>query len=77
MTDFSFEAHAIQATICEEAAIIRAELTRPSVLFKPRLSLDGDQWCALLGDNLQEGFAAFGDTPDEAMCNFDKGWSDK
>ena len=32
---------------------------------------DGDQWCALLGDNLQEGVAGFGETPDKAMAAFD------
>jgi hypothetical protein len=33
------------------------EMQRPSVVFRPKLSADGDQWCALLGDNLQEGLA--------------------
>jgi hypothetical protein len=31
------------------------------------VSLDGNQWCALLGGNLQEGIAGFGDTPAEAL----------
>ena len=44
---------------------------RPSVLFKPTLSADGDMWCALLGDNLQEGVAGFGETPAKAMYAFD------
>lgn len=30
---------------------------------------DGDQWCALYGENLQEGIAGFGDTPYNAMDN--------
>ena len=46
----------------------------PSVLFKPNLSLDGDQWCALYGDNLQEGVSGFGNSPSEAMADFDKEW---
>ena len=29
--------------------------------------LDGDQWCALLGENLQEGLGGFGNTPAEAI----------
>lgn len=53
---------------------IRNELLRPSVIFRPALSLDGNAWCALLGENLQVGIAAFGDSPDEAMRNFDKAW---
>ena len=50
------------------------ELQRPSVVFKPLLSKDGNEWCALLGENLQEGLAAFGSSPAEAMANFDKAW---
>ena len=49
----------------------------PSVLFKPNLSLDGDQWCAIYGDNLQEGVSGFGNSPSEAMHDFDKEWFKK
>lgn len=31
--------------------------------FGATLSRDGDQWCCLLGDNLQEGHATFDKTP--------------
>lgn len=47
------------------------DLRRPSVLFGPKLSRDGNQWCVLLGDNLQEGCAAFGPSPEIAFWNFD------
>lgn len=47
------------------------EHQRPSVLFRPVLSADGMMWCALLGENLQEGVAGFGDTPAAAMLAFD------
>jgi len=50
------------------------EMQRPSVIFKPKISRDGDQWCVLLGDDLQIGVAGFGSTPDEAVRNFDKQW---
>ena len=33
---------------------------------------DGDQWCFLFGDNLQEGVCGFGDTPYKAMIDFNK-----
>jgi hypothetical protein len=33
--------------------------------------IDGDQYCFLWGNNLQDGVAAFGDTPLQAMNNFD------
>jgi hypothetical protein len=32
-----------------------------------RIGLDGDQWCALIGGNLQEGLAGFGATLGEAI----------
>ena len=51
-----------------------AEFCRPSVLFSPTLSIDGNQWCALYGDNLQDGVAGFGKSPAEAMEDFDKNW---
>jgi hypothetical protein len=53
------------------------EQMRPAVLFKPALSIDGDQWCALYGDNLQDGVAGFGNSPDDAMRDFDAAWTKK
>lgn len=48
-----------------------AEWERPSVIFRPSLKPDGDQWCALLGEDLQTGVAGFGETPSKAMYAFD------
>lgn len=50
------------------------EQQRPSVVFKPTLSQDGDMWCALFGDNPQDGVAGFGETPAKAMYAFDNAW---
>jgi hypothetical protein len=50
---------------------------RPSVLFRPSLSIDGDQWRALYGDNLQDGVAGFGKSPADAMWDFDRNWAKK
>lgn len=50
---------------------------RPCVLFRPRISIDGNQWCALYGDNLQDGVAGFGDSPALAMADFDRNWNMK
>lgn len=50
------------------------EQMRPSVVFKPTLSRDGNMWCALLGENLQEGVAGFGPRPADAMWAFDSAW---
>ena len=32
-----------------------------------KISKDGDEWCALVGENLQEGIAGFGKTPAGAL----------
>ena len=50
---------------------------RPCVLWKPRLFIDGNQWCALFGENIQEGVVGFGDSPESAMWAFDAAWRKK
>jgi hypothetical protein len=50
------------------------EMLRPSYLFRPRLSQDGNQWLAIYGDNIQTGVCGFGDSPALAMTAFDKAW---
>lgn len=37
--------------------------------FTIRVSKDGDSWCALVGEDLQSGVAAFGPTPPSAVRN--------
>lgn len=34
--------------------------------------LDGNAWCILWGENLQVGIAGFGDTPYEAVLDFNR-----
>lgn len=41
-------------------------------ILKPKLTKDGDQWCVLYGDDLQQGIAGFGDTPYLAILDFNK-----
>lgn len=48
------------------------ELQAASVLFRPNLSVDGDQWCAMYGNDLQSGVAGFGVSPSKAMDDFDR-----
>jgi hypothetical protein len=67
MNDISFYADQVRTAVWEAVGMI----TAPSVLYRPRLLRDGNQWCALLGDDLQSGLAGFGDTPNEAMRAFD------
>lgn len=60
-------------------AALNSQIMRqaPSVLYRPRIFIDGDKWCALYGDNLQDGVAGFGDSPAEAMYDFDQNWTKK
>lgn len=81
--DHEFQSLATEA-ICHEARMAGYAIQeaagmhmRPSAIFKPALSIDGDQWCALYGDDLQNGVAGFGKSPDDAMLDFDCNWSAK
>lgn len=61
--------HSVQMeAICSEAdfAIVAS--------LKPRVFIDGDKWCVLYGDNLQDGIAGFGSTPLEAVRDFNASW---
>jgi hypothetical protein len=60
----------------EAACNLNYEQMRPSYLYRPRLSIDGDQWRALYGENLQDGVAGFGGSPGEAYAAFDKAWTE-
>ena len=84
----SFDSQALYETISRQFDISHAiemvrndfqsvawEHSRPSVLFKPSLKIDGDQWCAWYGKDIQYGVAGFGNTPAEAMTDFDKNWN--
>lgn len=53
---------------------ITAEHTRPSVLFRPKIYLDGDKWCALYGEDIQSGVCGFSESPGGAMLEFDRAW---
>ena len=43
-------------------------------LLKPKLVKDGNQWCCLYGENLQERILGFGDTPYLAILAWAKEW---
>lgn len=53
---------------------VAGEMQRASVLFRPRFFMDGNQWCALYGNNVQDGVAGFGNSPDAAARDFDVNW---
>lgn len=52
-----------------------AEHSRPSAVYRPTLGIDGNKWCALYGPNLMEGVCGFGDSPADAMADFDANWT--
>jgi hypothetical protein len=58
----------------DDSTAVRAEMTRPSVLMRPRVYMDGNAWCALYGDNIMEGVVGFGETPELAAKAFDAAW---
>ena len=59
--------HQSNMNVCIE----REEINLFSML-KPKVSIDGNQWCVLYGENLQDGVAGFGDTLMKAIYNFNK-----
>jgi len=50
------------------------ERTAPHVIHSAKVYKDGDKYCCLLGDNVQEGICGFGNTPKEACAEFDRVW---
>lgn len=47
------------------------EKSTPFYMLRPKLFIDGGKWCALYGENIQDGVCGFGDSPREAAKNFD------
>lgn len=64
----------LQGHIQQEIDTVSSAMRAPHVLMRPRIGIDGNQWCALYGEDLQNGVAGFGDSPALAMAAFDKAW---
>ena len=64
----------VQDDIAFHVSRIAEQWQRPSVLYRPDLSLDGDHYCALYGSNIMDGCAGFGKTAEAAMADFDERW---
>ena len=73
----AFDISYVVPSIAQSVHNAADEYRRPSVLFRPALSIDGNQWCALYGNNLHDGVAGFGDTPELAMYDFDKNFANE
>lgn len=46
-------------------------------MLKPDIRKDGNQWSVLYGDNIQEGIVGYGDTPHEAIMDWDAAFNKK
>jgi hypothetical protein len=62
------------ACAAQEVMVTASEQRAPHVLMRARVFPDGAKWCALYGENIQEGVVGFGDTPASAAADFDKNW---
>jgi hypothetical protein len=51
---------------------VEAEEMNLFSMLKPKVSIDGNQYCVLYGENLMEGVAGFGDTLMDAIWDFNK-----
>jgi hypothetical protein len=49
-------------------------MERPSVMLGAKIFKDGNAWCCLLGENIQEGVCGFGESPNKASAAFDVAW---
>ena len=58
--------------ITNEAANKTSMELSPFKLLNPSISIDGNQFCLLYGDNLQAGIAGFGSTVYEAVQDFNE-----
>lgn len=70
----AFDVSHARAMLQEQIWSVGIEMVRPSVLYRPTVVPDGNKWSALYGANLMEGVCGFGDTPEEAMRDFDQNW---
>lgn len=73
-TELATRAHEAKLQAFYMAEDVERERARPFMLLRPKVFPDGDQWCALYGDDLKEGVAGFGDTPAKAAAQFDVEW---
>jgi hypothetical protein len=73
MSEFNLDPY-VNEVAAQHYRDLTDHMTQPSVLYRPGLSIDGNQWCALYGEDLQSGIAGLGDTPEMAMRDFNRNW---
>ena len=63
------------ARIQEDIGILIEKMGRPSVLYRPKATKIGDAWWVYYGGSQPpEGICGRGNTPEEAMDDFDRKW---
>jgi hypothetical protein len=73
----SRELHSKAMDIEDEIKDALAHYTEPSAIYRPKLYIDGNAWCALYGDNIQDGVCGFGASPQDAMIDFNKSFNEE
>ena len=63
--------------VAQDISSAAFEHMRPSAVYRPSMWFDGVLWCALYGEDRVNGVAGFGESPAEAMLDFDKAWTAK
>jgi hypothetical protein len=51
------------------------KIADPAATIQLVLQKDGNAWCVLYGPDLQVGIAGFGDTPNDAVADFNARWA--
>ncbi len=59
------------ASVIMEIETERRDMNKVSML-PVKIYPDGNQWCVLWGENIQEGVGGFGDTPILAIMDFNR-----
>ncbi|MDH5570592.1 MAG: hypothetical protein OEY89_02435 [Gammaproteobacteria bacterium] len=59
-----------------EVIVARQEFNLVAFL-QPKIFIEGNMWCILYGENLQSGVAGFGDSPLDAVMDFNRAWHSK
>jgi hypothetical protein len=71
MQDMDYETLTAEA---KHSAAIEAQEMNLVATLRPRIFIDGNMWCVLFGEDLQNGIAGFGETPRLAVYDFNKAW---
>lgn len=73
MTELSFGQQERLTERLMQTAVEAAEYNLVATLH-PSITIDGDKWCVLYGQDLMTGIAGFGETPYLAVLDFNRNW---